>query len=226
MNFDQATNLWREIEIALLTQKWQKYWQGKILDLGCGEGELAKELFFNKGESFVKLEWGLDNDKEMVKKAEKSGVYKQLIWGDAAKMSLKSRTVDLVFSNSVLEHIKDIDKVLKEIKRVLKPGGWLIATMPSNKLGEYLGWGRLYAQWFNQKYHHYHLYSLKQWEELLRRAGLKLVDSYYYLDKPTIKQWHRLLWLNKLGIKIKTKPIKAVALTQGAALAIMAQKIV
>ena len=56
MNFDQATNLWREIEIALLTQKWQKYWQGKILDLGCGEGELAKELFFNKGESFVKLE--------------------------------------------------------------------------------------------------------------------------------------------------------------------------
>ena len=221
---DQATNLWRGIEVSLLKQNWEKLFKGKILDLGCGEGEIAKQVFFNKGESFVKAEWGLDNDKKMVKKAEKSGVYKQVIFGDAGKIELKDEVVDLVFSNSVLEHIKEIDKVLKEVKRVLKPGGWLIATMPSDKLGEYLGWGGWYAWWFNRKYHHYHLYNLNKWEELLRKAGLKLEKSYYYLDKQTIQQWHKLLWLNKLGLKGRVDG-EAKELSTGAAVAILGQKI-
>lgn len=217
MNFDQATNLWREIEIVLLKQKWAKNFKGRVLDLGCGEGEVAKEVFGKK------LEWGLDNDQVMVKKAEKSGNYCHVILGEAAKMPLKSRTVDLVFSNSVLEHIPNIDQVLAEIRRVLRPGGLLMATMPSHHLSEYLGWGRLYAQWFNQKYHHYHLYSLTKWEELLRRAGLKLVDSYYYLDKPTIREWHRLLWLNKFKIQGKVKPGEIRELASGAGVAILAK---
>lgn len=219
------SELWRGVEIELLKQKWKKYFTGKILDLGCGEGEVARQVFFNKGESFVKLEWGLDNDEEMIKKAEKSGVYKQVILAGAEKIPLKNKTADLVFCNSVLEHIKAIDKVLPEIQRILKPGGWLIATMPTDQLGEYLGWGRLYGWWFNYKYHHYHLYSLENWKKLLQKAGLKVVDSYYYLDRPIIKQWHKLLWLNKLGVKIKIKPIKAEILLKGAAVAILARKI-
>lgn len=219
MKFDQATNLWRGIEVSLLKQRWSKFLKGKILDLGCGEGEIAQEVFGKQ------LEWGLDNDREMVKKAKQSGMYRQVILGDAAKIPLKSKTVDLVFANSVLEHIKDIDKVLAEVRRVLKPGGLFIATMPSDQLTGYLGWGRLYAQWFNQKYHHYHLYSLKEWKERLSQAGLKLVDSYCYLDKPTIKQWHKLLWLNKLGLKGKFRAGEARKLPVGAGVAILARKI-
>lgn len=215
---DQATNLWRGIEVSLLKQNWGKFFKGKILDLGCGDGEIVRQVFGRK------IEWGLDNDKKMVRKAEKSGAYKQVIWGKAAKIELKAGIVDLVFSNSVLEHIKNIDKVLLEVKRVLKPGGWLIATMPSNILSQYLG-GGIYAKLFNKKYHHYHLYSGKKWEELLRKAGLKLIDSYYYLDIKMIRQWHRLLWLTKLGIKRKTKSGQAKVLPQGAALAILGRKI-
>lgn len=217
MKFDQATNLWREIEIALLKQRWQKYFKGKILDLGCGEGEIARQVFGRK------IEWGLDNDQIMVEKAKKSKVYKRVILAGAEKILLNNGEVDLVFSNSVLEHIKDIDKVLKEIRRLLKPGGLLIITMPSDKLCEYLGWGKLYGRWFNKKYHHYHLYSLKKWEELLRKEGLRLVDSYYYLDKPTIRQWHRLLWLNKFKIQGKVKPEEIRELASGAGVAILAK---
>ncbi|MDZ7586392.1 MAG: methyltransferase domain-containing protein, partial [Patescibacteria group bacterium] len=172
-----------------------------------------------------KLEWGLDNDEKMVRKAEKSGIYKQVIWGDAVKIELKDGVVDLVFSNSVLEHIKDVEKVLQEVKRVLKPGGKLIATMPSDKLGEYLGWGSGYAKWFNQKYHHYHLYAKEKWEKLLQGVGMELVDSYYYLDRPIIKQWHKLLWWNKLGLKSKYDQVQAKRLKQGAGVAIMGEKL-
>jgi ubiquinone/menaquinone biosynthesis C-methylase UbiE len=219
MSAGGPSEFWRGIEVSLLKQKWEKYFKGKILDLGCGEGEIAKEVFGKK------IEWGLDNDAEMVEKARKSKVYKKVILADANKIALQDGVADLVFSNSVLEHIKDIDKVLKEIKRVLRRGGWLIATVPSDKLGEYLGWGSWYAWWFNQKYQHYHLYSKEKWKELLQGVGMELVDSYYYLDRPIIKQWHKLLWLNKLGIKIKIKPVKAKTLTEGAALAILARKI-
>lgn len=219
------SRLWREVEVSLLKQNWSRYFKGKILDLGCGGGEIAKELFFNKGQSFVKLEWGLDNDRLMVKKAIKSRVYKEVILGDVRKINLKNGVADLVFSNSVIEHIQNIDQVLKEINRVLKPGGRLIATMPSDRLGEYLGWGKGYALWFNYKYHHYNLLSKAVWKKLLKQNGLDLIEGYYYLDKLTIKKWHKLLWWNKLGIKLKTAPVKPEKLKIGAALAILAKKI-
>ncbi len=219
MKFDQATNLWRGIEVSLLKQRWSKFLKGKILDLGCGEGEIAQEVFGKQ------LEWGLDNDREMVKKAEQSGMYRQVILGDAAKIPLKSKTVDLVFANSVLEHIKDIDRVLSEVRRVLKPAGLLMATMPSHKLGEYLGWGKLYAQWFNHKYNHYNLLNLTGWKKRLQQHQLQLVEGYYYLDKKTIKQWHRYLYLNKLRIKFSARPAKAEFLAVGAGLAILGKKL-
>lgn len=225
MKFDQATKIWRSEEVNLLKREWGKDLKGKkVLDLGCGEGEIAKEIF---GESFGKLRinWGLDNDKEMVRKAKKSRVYKRVILGDAGKMPLKDGEVDLVFSNSVLEHIEQIREVLGEVSRVLKRGGVLVATMPSHKLVEYIGWGKLYGKLFNKKYEHYHLYSASKWRKLLRQAELELADHYYYLDKETAKQWHRCLWLNKLGLKGKVKSRGLKRLSQGAGIAIKAKKL-
>ncbi len=213
------SKLWREIEVALIKQNWSRYFKGKILDLGCGEGEIAKEVFDQK------IEWGLDNDRKMIEKATKSGVYKKMLLGDARKIALMDNTVDLVFSNSVIEHIKGVDQVLKEVCRVLKPGGLFIATIPSDQLGEYLGWGKWYARWFNKKYQHYNLYKKEKWQERLEKAGLKLIDSYYYLDKPIIRQWHKLLWLNKLGLPVRLRSGPPEKLKIGAALAILAQKI-
>jgi len=230
MKFDQATKIWREIEVGLLKQEFLNKGVSfvKVLDLGCGEGEIAKEVFggnCNKGQSFVT---GLDNDKEMVRKARESGVYNKVILGDAGKMDLKDGEVDLVFSNSVLEHISHLEKVLKEVSRVLKPGGLLIATMPSHKLGEYIGWGRLYSFLFNKKYDHYHLYSKEKWGKLLKEAGLELVDSYYYLDKATIRAWHKCLWIDRLGFNkgvsfVKEKEYKRLG--EGAGIAIKAKKV-
>ncbi|MEA3355345.1 MAG: class I SAM-dependent methyltransferase, partial [Patescibacteria group bacterium] len=99
MKFDQATNIWRDVEVGLLKREWGKDFKNKkVLDLGCGEGEIANQVFEKK------IEWGLDNDAKMAEKARKSGVYKKVILGDAKEIPLKNDEVDLVFSNSVLEH--------------------------------------------------------------------------------------------------------------------------
>jgi len=194
-----------------------------FLDLGCGEGAIARAVFDKPRTGRCRVIWGLDNDKEMVKKAKKSRMYKKVLLADAGKIPLDDGVVDLVFSNSVLEHIKEIDKVLSEINRVLKPGGRLVFTVPSNKLGEYLGWGRLYAFIFNKKYNHYHLYDLPRWKKILGGHGLKIVKSKSYLSKEDVRHWHKLLWQQKLGLKSKNftgyEPVRL-----GAGLAVVARK--
>ena len=45
-------------------------------------------------------------------------------------LSDNSVTFDVVFSNQVLEHVPDLDKVLSEIHRVLKPGGVILSLFP------------------------------------------------------------------------------------------------
>jgi len=229
MKFDQATTIWRSEEVGLLKQEFfnKGVSNVSVLDLGCGEGEIFKEIFgkSNKGWTFVTtFVTGLDNDAGMVKKAKKSGVYRKVVLGDAGKMVFKAGEFDLVFSNSVLEHIPHLKQVLKEIGRVLKPEGKLVATMPSHKLIEYIGWGRLYGALFNKKYSHFHLYSTEKWRDLLKQVGLRLEDHYYYLDKETVKAWHRCLWLNKLGFKGKVIKDKHKRLKVGAGIAIKAIK--
>ena len=49
---------------------------------------------------------------------------------DLTALSFAVETFDLVTTNEVLEHVPSIDAALREIRRVLKPGGWHIGTCP------------------------------------------------------------------------------------------------
>ena len=49
---------------------------------------------------------------------------------DAANLPFENNFVDGIICESLLEHVVDADAVIKEIKRVLKPGGWLYISVP------------------------------------------------------------------------------------------------
>ena len=216
-HFDKATIFWRNIELSVVKEILQFRSVRLVLDLGCGEGEVAREVFGKR------LEWGLDNDKEMVKKAKKSGIYKKVLFASALKIPLKDVSVGMVFSNSVLEHIKDIERVLDEAKRVLRPGGLLVFTVPTNKLSEYLGWGKWYARIFNRKYNHYHLYSLSKWKQILKKHGFEVIRNKEYLSMRDIRYWHKLLWVGRLPRLTFAKA--KLGRVKGAGLAIVAEKL-
>lgn len=58
--------------------------------------------------------------------------YKPDIQADAARLPIKSNSVDVIKCTEVLEHVRDADSVVAELERVLKPGGTLVLSMPFN----------------------------------------------------------------------------------------------
>ena len=55
---------------------------------------------------------------------------------DIQHLSFKDSAFDVVMTNDVLEHIPDLDRALRETRRVVKPGGWHISTHPFRFMSE------------------------------------------------------------------------------------------
>jgi SAM-dependent methyltransferase len=80
-----------------------------------------------------KLLEGQHHQTEYLGLDKRSGLYRYPAWvqkGDITNLPFPPQHFDLLIANHVLEHIRDLDLALAEIKRVLKPGGLLIAQVP------------------------------------------------------------------------------------------------
>jgi 2-polyprenyl-3-methyl-5-hydroxy-6-metoxy-1,4-benzoquinol methylase len=100
--------------------------QLKILDIGCGSGKISKELM-KRGYRVV----GLDFSEEAVKKANQQGVAAKRVNLDDG-IPEASDTYDAVWAGDIIEHVFDPIGLLKESARVLKPGGAIFITIPSD----------------------------------------------------------------------------------------------
>ena len=161
---------------------------GKILDAGCGDGLLARILFKN---TEGKVITGIDHDPGELKKARSLGIYHDLIACEITAIPFKNNTFDHVLSNSVLEHVTDIDQALAELARVLKPGGTLVFTVPSEYLSEHFLFGRIfrligfkqlsvmYARLKHRIWHHEHIDSMDIWTRRLQENNFDILDRKY-----------------------------------------------
>src|SRR3989339_710039 len=104
--------------------------QGKtVLDLGCGDGALTS-FICQKGAKVIGLdnqELGLKFAKEFLKS---QGLEAELILASVYETTLPDGSVDFVVASEVIEHVAEPNKLLKEAKRVLKPGGAIIISTP------------------------------------------------------------------------------------------------
>lgn len=99
--------------------------QGKsILDLGCGDGNMDKYFVYMGAKKVV----GLDISKKMINEAEKINKDERIEYYniDMEDLSYIDEKFDIVYSSLAFHYVKEFNKLISEIARLLKPNGILL----------------------------------------------------------------------------------------------------
>ncbi len=103
----------------------------RVLDYGCGTGDIVKLAREQGIEAYgvEKFYGGSDIRDEVAASGLLGDVVREL--ADDGRIPFDDSKFDVVVSNQVFEHIEDLDSVMEEVARVLKPGGQLLCLFPS-----------------------------------------------------------------------------------------------
>jgi SAM-dependent methyltransferase len=149
-----------------------------ILDVGCGDGTFGRILF-----NGVTVDAGVDRSEKEIERARATRCYDDLRVSEVERLPFESETFATVYSNCVLEHIPDIEAALREIHRVLLPGGALYITVPNPRCVTHLLWRNVFRRlglaglgdWYSnltlRLFNAEHVLEAEEWADLLGRAG-------------------------------------------------------
>ncbi len=165
-----------------------------ILDIGCGDGNFAQIALPGR-----QITAGIDPWWRPLNKAVRAGNYGLPLQAMGDFLPFPDDYFASAFSNSVLEHIPDIQPVLNEVSRVLRPGAPFLITTPSQYFAEYLGGAAFleslrlaglagrYRNFFNFISRHAHTDSPETWAGRLAEAGFAVERWQYYFSRDALR---------------------------------------
>jgi len=169
-----------------------------VLDLGCGFGRHAFEAA-RRGASVVALDAGPEEVAQvrgtlaaMVEGGELAADHPATaVQGDALALPFADATFDRVIASEVLEHIPDDTAAMRELARVLRPGGMMAVTVP-RCVPEAINWA------LSDEYHdtpggHVRIYRRSTLERRLGSAGLVPTGSHHAHGLHSPYWWLRCL---------------------------------
>jgi len=197
--------LWRSIEAAAVTTLDVSSFARPILDLGCGDGAFAQHVFPSA------VEVGVDLSARALNRAQDGRMYRAVLMANAGELPFASESMGTVFSNSSLEHMDGIAMVLREVERLLRHGGALVFTVPTEELSSLL-FGTTFTQrfglrrsakWYaarkNAAKYHTNLHGSDWWQRELGLVGLQVKSVIGYLGPSAVRLWD-LLDVANVGI--------------------------
>jgi len=150
---------------------------GRVLDLGCGPGVMSS-MVENKGCDVV----GVDLSPGMLQLARRHAPKTAFCIGEGRSLPFASQTFDAGIAVGVLEFAEDERLVLRDMARMLRPGGVFVATFP-NRRSPYALWRRkVYFRVLNLA--HYLLGSI------LRSANYGVLLRRTYTES-IVREWLR-----------------------------------
>ncbi|HEY7063032.1 MAG TPA: class I SAM-dependent methyltransferase [Chloroflexota bacterium] len=164
-----------------------------LLDIGCGDGNFAATV---RAEP---VDAGVDLNPAKIREAARRGIYCRAIVADATSLPFPNGAFSSVMSNCAIEHVPRLDVLLSEVRRVLRPGGTFVTSVPSQNFTRYLvgatlpravGLGVLgdaYEGWFRCISDCYHTYAIEEWQTRMAAAGLPVVRWRGYLGPEAMR---------------------------------------
>jgi SAM-dependent methyltransferase len=181
--FGPSLALWRAAEIAALRRQPI---ERPLLDLGCGDGLVATLAFSH-------IDIGVDPNGDAIARAQSLGSYRRLEQSAIEQADVAPHSVGTVVSNSVFEHVPDVVQTLRAVANVLRPGGRLILTMPTEAFSHWLAFSApQYVAWRNRHYEHRNLWSAARWARHLNQTGFDVVAVHPYLSHAQVRLWDTL----------------------------------
>lgn len=184
-----------------------------LLDVGCGDGHFVTVVFEEK------VDVGIDPWGGPVKEAVQRGGYRLVIQGEGACMPFPDGHFASAMSNSVLEHIPDVQAVLDEVSRVLQSGALFVFCVPNHQFLPNLSVARFfdrlglrglasaYRRFFNRISRHHHCDPPEVWQNRLEQAGFRLERWWHYFSPGALAalEWGHYFGLPSLVSKVLFK---------------------
>jgi 2-polyprenyl-3-methyl-5-hydroxy-6-metoxy-1,4-benzoquinol methylase len=169
-NINLHPNYWNQIWQEEGTETWRRYpgcfgricWAvghfNQVLELGCGTGLLARQLL-----EFGNTVTALDISEVAIAQLpqEIKGIVSTL-----PDIPLPDRSFDVVVATEILEHIDDHEDCVRQVVRVLRPGGRAYFAVPNNCLGP------------EEEPEHVRKYTSETLLELLDPYGFVFIDEF------------------------------------------------
>jgi 2-polyprenyl-3-methyl-5-hydroxy-6-metoxy-1,4-benzoquinol methylase len=154
----------------------------RVLDLGCGEGELTAVLARTGARTL-----GVDVAEAALARARRR--HPELSFERVpidGPLPLADGAFDVVWASEVIEHVADTARWLSEVRRVLAPRGRLLVTTPNHgRLGLALHGMERYSEPLGD---HLHLYSARSLRGLLEDFGFTQVEVKRLVGPPLLRR--------------------------------------
>ena len=188
--FQPAVAFWRAVELPALIKLGIP--PGRGIDIGCGDGKLTEILLSRIGKRSLV---GIDPDPRKTAEAKSRDIYTTVHTCGADQIPEPSESFDFAISNSVLEHIPELDLVLMETARVLRRGGIFCLTVPHVGFHAQLRGPILpgitrakYEARLDRRMAHVRYLSVAEWQEILDRHGFLSEVVTFYLDRHQVRR--------------------------------------
>lgn len=126
MDYQKAAAIAREAGEEMLNRlDWMTIKPKRILDVGCGTGEMSLALQQRYPEATV---IALDSSEAMINHTKQHAALATCVCADAAHLPFANQSLDMIFANLLLPWQTDLKAILQEWRRVLRPDGLLMLT--------------------------------------------------------------------------------------------------
>ncbi len=159
---------------------------GKILDLGCGNGDFLLEMKY--------LNWnvtGIEVDDTAAEEGRQVGL--NIITGTLEKGTFEDDRFDVIYTNNVIEHLPNPIEILVTCYKILKPGGFLIIKTCNNESFAHILFKENYRGLEIPR--HYFVYSPSSIKILAKKTG--------FVTKSVTTSFNEYIWFSSYKLAKK-----------------------